>query len=154
MILKLTVYHGNFVDTPSLGDVRIRPQTTIGVGTDGKILFIKEKSQDPLRDALDLIRLSSHRRLPLLKFQAAKTAHSSSPDLSTHTYMRRSIPTQGSLVHRHCWTGCRRTRSRSRRRSRTQTQRGRCTTGFWTGPWPTAPLQPRITPLSTPRLRT
>lgn len=53
MILKLTVYHGNFVDTPSLGDVRIRPQTTIGVGTDGKILFIKEKSQDPLRDALD-----------------------------------------------------------------------------------------------------
>lgn len=54
-IYKFCVFYGTFVDTPRLGQVRIRTNTSVGVslaGADcGRIQFIKEGSQNPLEDA-------------------------------------------------------------------------------------------------------
>lgn len=54
-IYKFCVFYGTFIDTPTLGQVRIRTNTSIGVrleGTQcGRIQFIKEDSENPLEDA-------------------------------------------------------------------------------------------------------
>ncbi|QLL32516.1 hypothetical protein HG536_0D00380 [Torulaspora globosa] len=51
---RLAVFHGNFVDTPSLGQLRNRETVSVGVsltGADkGNIVFIKEGSVDPVAD--------------------------------------------------------------------------------------------------------
>lgn len=52
---KFVVFYGTFIDTPKLGEIRIRVKTSVGVslfGVDnGCIKFIKENSIDPLLDA-------------------------------------------------------------------------------------------------------
>lgn len=51
---KFMVFYGTFVDTPCLGELRVRPRTSIGVSTgDGIIRFIKVESVNPLQEALD-----------------------------------------------------------------------------------------------------
>lgn len=51
---KITVYHGTFVDTPNLGEIRVRPRASIGVEEcSGVILFIVADSNDPIKDALE-----------------------------------------------------------------------------------------------------
>lgn len=53
-ITRFTVFYGTFIDTPTLGTVRIRQETSVGVcRKDGKIKFIYHHSNDPLKDALD-----------------------------------------------------------------------------------------------------
>ncbi|CAI4056999.1 guanine deaminase SKDI_04G0100 [Saccharomyces kudriavzevii IFO 1802] len=49
---QLLVFFGTFVDTPELGELRIRERTSIGV-LDGIIKFINVNSLDPLKDCLD-----------------------------------------------------------------------------------------------------
>lgn len=52
---KFAVFYGTFIDTPVLGELRIRYKTCIGVslGEDqGTIQFIIEDSRDPLLDAM------------------------------------------------------------------------------------------------------
>ncbi|CAI1884804.1 hypothetical protein SEUBUCD646_0D00190 [Saccharomyces eubayanus] len=46
------VFFGTFVDTPKLGELRIRERTSIGV-LDGIIKFVKRDSSDPVMDCLD-----------------------------------------------------------------------------------------------------
>ncbi|SCU87018.1 LAFA_0E04214g1_1 [Lachancea sp. 'fantastica'] len=50
---KFSVFYGTFVDTPVLGQLRIRPRTSVGVSVDGIIQFIQAESQNPLQDALN-----------------------------------------------------------------------------------------------------
>ncbi|SCU86392.1 LANO_0C07844g1_1 [Lachancea nothofagi CBS 11611] len=50
---KFRVFYGTFVDTPALGQLRIRARTSLGVSPDGTIQFIKAESQNPLQDAMD-----------------------------------------------------------------------------------------------------
>ncbi|CAR28931.1 ZYRO0F15290p [Zygosaccharomyces rouxii] len=56
-IYKFYVFYGTFIDTPKLGQLRIRQNTSVGVCTDensdkvGVIEFIKENSKNPLEDA-------------------------------------------------------------------------------------------------------
>ncbi|SCW03944.1 LAFE_0H02476g1_1 [Lachancea fermentati] len=50
---KFKVFYGTFVDTPTLGELRIRPRTSVGVTIDGVIRFIKRESQNPLQEALE-----------------------------------------------------------------------------------------------------
>ncbi|SCV00067.1 LAME_0G07316g1_1 [Lachancea meyersii CBS 8951] len=50
---KFCVFYGTFVDTPVLGQLRIRARTSLGVDINGVIKFIKAESLNPLQDALD-----------------------------------------------------------------------------------------------------
>ena len=45
------VFFGTFVDTPKLGELRIREKTSVGV-FDGIIKFINTNSLDPIKDCL------------------------------------------------------------------------------------------------------
>ncbi|QLQ79391.1 hypothetical protein HG537_0C00380 [Torulaspora globosa] len=51
---RLAVFYGNFVDTPSLGQLRIRNKLSVGVSlvgpNKGEIVFIKQGSVDPVAD--------------------------------------------------------------------------------------------------------
>ncbi|CCE66157.1 hypothetical protein TPHA_0O01900 [Tetrapisispora phaffii CBS 4417] len=69
---KFRVFYGTFVDTPVLGEFRIRYQTSVGVESrSGTILFINENSSDPMGDVsrfdptieesnVEVIELKSH----------------------------------------------------------------------------------------------
>lgn len=55
---KLIVYYGTFVDTPNLGELRIREKCSVGVSyindkDFGSIVFIREGSSDPKQDAME-----------------------------------------------------------------------------------------------------
>lgn len=56
-LYKFCVFFGTFVDTPELGHLRVRVKTSVGVCIDesssraGIIEFIRENSENPLRDA-------------------------------------------------------------------------------------------------------
>ncbi|KAL3229266.1 putative guanine deaminase [Nakaseomyces bracarensis] len=57
-VYKIVVYYGNFIDTPKLGALRVRESCALGVSfasdkDSGTIVFIKEGSKDPLKDALE-----------------------------------------------------------------------------------------------------
>lgn len=57
-LYKIIVYYGTFIDTPKLGELRVRENCSVGVSfindrDSGKIVFIKENSNDPKKDALD-----------------------------------------------------------------------------------------------------
>lgn len=50
---KITVYHGTFIDTPVLGDLRVRTKTSVGVCEEtGVIKFVTSGSGNPMQDAL------------------------------------------------------------------------------------------------------
>lgn len=55
-VCRLRVFHGTFVDCPELGELRIRYRTSVGVSLrdseEGRILFVKENSEDPVKDAI------------------------------------------------------------------------------------------------------
>lgn len=47
---KFKVFYGTFVDTPQLGQLRIRYKTAIGVDDEGSIVFIVDNCLDPLAE--------------------------------------------------------------------------------------------------------
>lgn len=49
---KFLVFFGTFVDTPKLGELRIREKTSVGV-LNGIIRFVNRNSLDPVKDCLD-----------------------------------------------------------------------------------------------------
>ncbi|ODV58951.1 guanine deaminase [Ascoidea rubescens DSM 1968] len=50
--LAFSVYHGTLVHTPQLGEIEILPNCSVGVNTEGTIVFINKNSVDAMDDAL------------------------------------------------------------------------------------------------------
>ncbi|CCD26573.1 guanine deaminase NDAI_0H04000 [Naumovozyma dairenensis CBS 421] len=76
---KFIVYYGTFIDTPVLGEYRIRENTVIGVtlsaSESGTIKFIKEDCSDPLAAALSYDPSLIEQEIIIIEFSDNKYAN-------------------------------------------------------------------------------